>query len=439
LRTSAGDEMAERSMEFGPELRRLRIDAGWSLGELARSLHYSKGYLSKIENGEKQPSAEVARRCDTALHAEGRLAELLPARRRRGAQSVAALEYGDEVWVMSLDPDGTSRFVPLNRRDALATGIASLLGVALARPRTSAAARQEATASTLQSLFDQYRQLGQVVSPGVVLPPLIAQANAARACARAASGPMRRRLFEISARYAEYTGWMAQESGNDDAAEWWTGLAVKLAAEGGDRAMAAYAQVRRALIALYRDDAMHTIDLARQAQVGRDVAVRIRGLAAQREAQGHALAGDYSECRRALDRAADLLAAARAQAAGPVLGTSTVADPAAVATGWCLYDLGRVRQSAEILTRALEDIPPTARRSQARYGARLALALTGAGEIDHACAVTHQTLDHAELVDSATIRVDLRRLARALGRWRSHPPVSQLSPRLTAALRSHRD
>ncbi|MGW0549021.1 nSTAND1 domain-containing NTPase, partial [Streptomyces altiplanensis] len=70
---------------FGEELRRLRSERGISLTALARSIHYSKGYLSKIENGGKPPTPDVARRCDEALDAGGRLVRLaagVPSARR---------------------------------------------------------------------------------------------------------------------------------------------------------------------------------------------------------------------------------------------------------------------------------------------------------------------------------------------------------------------
>ncbi|GGX10457.1 hypothetical protein GCM10010353_27400 [Streptomyces chryseus] len=75
---------------FGEELRRLRGERGISLTALARSIHYSKGYLSKIENGGKPPTPDVARRCDEALDAGGALLRLVadvPAARRPPAPS----------------------------------------------------------------------------------------------------------------------------------------------------------------------------------------------------------------------------------------------------------------------------------------------------------------------------------------------------------------
>ncbi|MFF5448755.1 helix-turn-helix domain-containing protein [Streptomyces sp. NPDC012888] len=63
---------------FGPALRRARTERGLSLAALARLVHYSKGYLSKIENGGKPPTPALARSCDAVLRAGGTLAALVP-------------------------------------------------------------------------------------------------------------------------------------------------------------------------------------------------------------------------------------------------------------------------------------------------------------------------------------------------------------------------
>ena len=61
---------------FGRELRRLRAAAGMSQAELANTLHFSKSYLSKVENGVKPPTMDLARRCETVLAADGTLVAL---------------------------------------------------------------------------------------------------------------------------------------------------------------------------------------------------------------------------------------------------------------------------------------------------------------------------------------------------------------------------
>ncbi|MFB6614811.1 NACHT and WD repeat domain-containing protein [Streptomyces sp. NPDC056367] len=62
---------------FPVRLRRLRLQRGLSLADLARQTHYSKGYLSKIETGAKRATPDVARRCDEVLRAEGELLRMV--------------------------------------------------------------------------------------------------------------------------------------------------------------------------------------------------------------------------------------------------------------------------------------------------------------------------------------------------------------------------
>jgi transcriptional regulator with XRE-family HTH domain len=58
---------------FGKTLRGFRVRAGMSLSQLSDAVHYSKGYLSNIENGRKAPTEELARVCDNVLRARGEL------------------------------------------------------------------------------------------------------------------------------------------------------------------------------------------------------------------------------------------------------------------------------------------------------------------------------------------------------------------------------
>ena len=84
----------------------------------------------------------------------------------------------------------------------------------------------------------------------------------------------------------------------------------------------------------------------------------------------------------------------------------------------------------------LDRLPPTTYRTRARYGARLALALAHAGEVDRACEVARPMLVRAPTVNSATVRYDLRRLGRTLRRRRNHRPVREIMPLLQEALHS---
>jgi hypothetical protein len=431
--------MTEHPGTFGVELRRLRTDAGLSLAMLAKQVHYSKGHLGKVETGIKLPSSDLARRCDAVLGAGGQLAALAGKTLPDSSSTVVAAEHGGEVWVMSMASDGSSWLVPMSRREALATGAVSLFGLNLRAQGLSATAEHGTTVTAFRSLFEQVRQLGQTTSPGAVLPTVIAQTHTLRGMASTASSPLREELLRLGARYAEYAGWMAQEAGDDRAARWWTSIAVEMGDAAGDTELATYALIRQALITLYREDAAGTVDLAQQAQADPRTSRRVRGLAALREAQGHALACDYDQCQHALDRAAELLDHAENNAPdGPVIGSASVAGASlnSLVAGWCLHDLGRPQQAVDVLDQQMLVLPATARRAYARFGARRALAYVTAGEIDHASTLTGQILDAATQVDSATIRHDLRRLAHSLARWRTHHSVREVYPRLSAALRT---
>ncbi|WP_422774952.1 hypothetical protein ACN28C_04415 [Plantactinospora sp. WMMC1484] len=289
----------------------------------------------------------------------------------------------------------------------------------------------DGTLDEIAALFSDLRGLGQRQPPAIVLPTVLAQAHTLRALARTVTATERPSVLMLAARFAEYAGWCLQEAGDDAAALLWTGRAAHLAAAGGDAQFAAYTDVRRALVSLYRHDAVRTVELARRAESVADDH-RVRGLAAQREAQGHALGGDEDACRRALDRAARHLALA--PPATPVVGTSTLSDPAGMVRGWCLYDLGRPVEAARILEHQLTRVAPAAIRTRVRFGARLALAYAEAAELEQTCELTNALLGPAAHVDSATVRSDFARLGYLLNRWRREPAVRELLPKLRAVL-----
>ncbi|MFG2289680.1 helix-turn-helix domain-containing protein [Streptomyces sp. NPDC048595] len=427
--------MPQPSVEFGEELRKRRLDAGLSLTALSTAVHYSKAQLSKVERGIKAPSRDLARLCDAALRADGALIALVTTSGAGKPDEPAPGGIDEEEWTMQLSPDGSGWFQPVGRRQVVTAGAASLMrwhtGGAGQVSQTTGAGMLEAS----RSLFTHYRRLGQSVEPGVLLPGLIAQTHTLRELSAHTDSHARRELLALGSRYAEYVGWLVQETGDEQAALWWTQRAVDLAAAGGDRALAGYALVRRALVTLYQDDAGQTIALAQRAQSG-TLPPRIRGLAAQREAQGHALRGDHDACQRALDRARVLLAGQDDDADAPVIGSMHLPDSVGMVTGWCLFDLGRPRAAAEELNQQLARVSPDAVRTQVRYGVRRALAYAADGEIDHACTLTEPLLDGVAAVRSATVTIDLRRLARVLTRHSDHAAVRELSPRLGTLSRS---
>ncbi|NKE56063.1 helix-turn-helix domain-containing protein [Lentzea sp. PSKA42] len=132
--TLAGEGVKPLSPTFAQELRRLRNERGLSLSQMAGLVPYSKGHLSKIENGQVHPNPEMAKIFDDALQAEGHLAELA---------------------------DAPVRPIPSDHT----------------------------TLRTYDSMFDHHRALGHRLSPEVVLASLRPQVDVLSSMARSASDP----------------------------------------------------------------------------------------------------------------------------------------------------------------------------------------------------------------------------------------------------------
>jgi hypothetical protein len=404
---------------------------GLSLTRLAASINYSKSHLSKIENGTKTPGVLLARLCDTVLEAGGELAAMVTTAPPLPTQRSSSRVSATDSWIMQLNSGGSGCFTvdgrgPANAEPAHRT----------TWPPTPNVSRQhypEDIVGEFRAQFDSLRRLTQSLPPAAVTPLLIAGTHATRLAAAAAPGKVRARLFLLAGRFAELTGWMAQEAGDDDGAVWWTDLAVDYAAAGDDRHLGAFAWVRRADIAMHQRNGARTIELAQHAQ-GLDCGNRIRGLAAQREAQGHAIDGDQDACARALDRAATWLERSDDSSAEPILGSSTVNDPIDMASGWCLHDLGRPEQAAGLLSTLLDRTPTWAGRTRGRLGARYALALLAAGDVDGGCAALERALDDCAGLGSATIRIDLRETGRHLNRRSNSAAARKVMPHLIDTL-----
>lgn len=102
--------------EFGAELRRRRLSKGMSLAAMEATIHFTKGYLSKVENGKVRITPDFAEACDRYFDAKGELVALAETAPARGANVRRIVGL----------PRGTSYFV--GRRAELDTLFAKLVG-----------------------------------------------------------------------------------------------------------------------------------------------------------------------------------------------------------------------------------------------------------------------------------------------------------------------
>ena len=242
-------------------------------------------------------------------------------------------------------------------------------------------------------------------------------------------------------RYAELLGWTAQETGHDAIAQRWTRAMADWAHKLGDADALGYALIRQSQGARRRGDAEAAVVLARRAAAMSAISPRLAQFAAQREAQAYALAGDEPASRKALDRYHILVATASQGEPGaarlPWWGPAP--DPAfehsSLLEATCLVDLSYFRTAATLFDQGMAKLGTT-RTGHARLAIRHAIAYAHVGEPEHACQIVLESLPTVARQGSASLRGDLKLLARALNRHRRSPSVQALLPDLTTVARA---
>lgn len=415
--SSPKDEVVD--FRFGQELRRLRRAKGLSLGDLSDLVHYSKGHLSKIENGRVLPIVPLARACDSVLSADGRLIALAATDKRADVPAGVA---PDAPWSLRLNPDG-SGIVEIGGSSGPPVTIISTMAGFSSDPLPGFVA-----------VFEEIRRLGRTASPSMVLPMAVTQVHVVVSAARHSSHRIRADLLRHAARVAEFAGWMAQEGGDDRGALWWTGRAVELATVAGDECMADYALVRRAVLSLYQFDSSSAIAAAEHVLGKTATCPRIRWLAALGAAQGYALGSDEAKVMRALAQAAELWEPALGSDVDAHLGPSSVQGRATLIEAWCHYDLGNLGTAAKFFDTGMSQAPGQSDRDRARFGTRQALVHAALGDPQRACELIEPLFEVIRAVDSMTIRSDLVDFARTIRRFPDHPLLHRIEPALRDSL-----
>ncbi|WP_413755126.1 helix-turn-helix domain-containing protein [Streptomyces sp. MMBL 11-3] len=126
-------ERVDGSETFGECLRRLRTERGMSLAGLAALAHYSRSHLSKVENGQKVSTPELAESCDSALAAGGVLVRLASGRSGSGRTvcpypGLASFESGQARWFFGRDRATASLVERVGERVAGPGGLVVVVG-----------------------------------------------------------------------------------------------------------------------------------------------------------------------------------------------------------------------------------------------------------------------------------------------------------------------
>ncbi len=226
---------------------------------------------------------------------------------------------------------------------------------------------------------------------------------------------------------------MAEEANDPTAALYWTDRTEHWSQACGWRAMAAYAHVRRSMLAIScAGDGFAAVEHAQSALRMSGVPARIRALASKQAAYGFALAGQPDPSRYALDDAAALFARSDDPHEHHAPGQNSVADAdlLTIFAATCEVYLGAGDRVIDALAPRMATIGAGSQRTSAITAAKLAQAYAHAGEPGLACSLVLATLDTAATVDSMTTRSELCRTLPTLARWPDRDDVREVMHRL---------
>ncbi|MDJ0384291.1 sporulation protein [Streptomyces sp. G-G2] len=240
-----------------------------------------------------------------------------------------------------------------------------------------------------------------------------------------------RALFGATAELTRLAGWMAFDTGQQEAAQRYYIQALRLARAAADVPLGGYVLASMSLQATYRDFADEGVDLA-QAAVERN-----RGLATARtmsffrlvEARAHAKAGDSAAAGAALRAAEGWLERARDGDPDPTWLGFYSYDRFAADAAECYRDLKLPRQVRRFTEQALSRPTEEYVRS---HGLRLvvsAVAELESGNLDAACAAGTRAVEVAGRISSARTTEYVRDLLHRLEPYGDEPRVAELRER----------
>ncbi|MEE1929771.1 MFS transporter [Streptomyces sp. TRM 70351] len=240
-----------------------------------------------------------------------------------------------------------------------------------------------------------------------------------------------RALFGATAELTRLAGWMAFDTGQQEAAQRYYIQALRLARAAADVPLGGYVLASMSLQATYRGFADEGVDLAQAAlERNRSVATaRVMSFFHLVEARAHAKADDAPACGAALAAAESWLERSRDGDADPSWLDFYSYDRLAADAAECYRDLRAPRQVRRFTEQALSRPTEEFVRS---HGLRLlvsAVAELESGNLDAACAVGTRAVEVAGRISSARTTEYVRDLLHRMEPYGDNPRVVEFRER----------
>jgi hypothetical protein len=332
--------------------------------------------------------------------------------------------------------------MPLSRRSLLLQGVAAatLPGLHAEEAEHIAKALKDARryadaeiVTSFKRQLDTCKANDGTLGSNRTLPTVLGMLGAVKVCAQDAKPDVRRALFAVGARGAEFAGWLCRDLHDQVRATFWHDRATEWAQLSGDLPMQGYVLLKKAQTAYDDRDAVNVLGFAEAAQSGPwNLPPKVRAEVAQQEARGLAMLGmPMLDVERKLEQSREYLDSAGKTADDSDLATHYGNSSLTLQTASCYIEAGKPLRAAmlygEILTTGV-----LSTRDQGYFLARRASALALSGEPDDAATVGLQAAELASATSSARTRRELGRTVVTLQPWASRPVPRALREALSS-------
>jgi tetratricopeptide (TPR) repeat protein len=256
-----------------------------------------------------------------------------------------------------------------------------------------------------------------LMGPAQAIPTVKQQIELIQGLRQGRRGADQRALLRLQSKFAEFAGWLHQDHGDHDGAEYWTNRALEWSQGAQDADLTVFILARGSQLAGDMADPARALDLADAAESMARPHSRLAVVAATFAGHGYALQGELDGTRRAYEHARELL-------------TNVDPDDQSM-SAWrnssyidvheyrSLTLVGDYAAAAEGFESAISALPADFRRDRGVYLARAGRAYAGAGEAERAADMGREALAIGLETRSGRILTELAELNQALGPWRT--------------------
>ncbi|HZD15413.1 MAG TPA: helix-turn-helix transcriptional regulator [Pseudonocardiaceae bacterium] len=272
---------------------------------------------------------------------------------------------------------------------------------------------EPALADTLLGALDLYTSMDNLAGPQSLVDVAPRQLRFVENLLSSARGRDRNQFLYVGARYAEFAGWVYQDTGDLNSAMQMSSVALDFAQEADDETLISYILMRRSNIATDAKRPQLALKLADAAlDKAKRLSPRYYAVALRQRAHAFAQLGQPDDCARTLELA--FKCADQSVESEKDLAQYCTLEYVEMEAAHCWIELGQADKAISILQRSLAGWKPEHRRDLGLCLARLAVAHASNDQIANAVIVAERSLDIASETKSARTRDQLAQISGIL-------------------------